>query len=130
MRGKAYEKEAFSLFRQLIYTRSNAKCHQFLQELRRITDADTSFKNYFDRFYNQNLERFCLSQSPLLFQGPSITTSPLEKINDMIKQQITYASHPRLIVSKIEGIVRKMNKYNVETEKTKLMEVHKDRYLR
>jgi hypothetical protein len=59
-------------------------------------------------------DRFCESQTPALFHGPSITTSPLEKLNDLIKIEIPHSSNPRIIVPKIEAIVTRGTKYNVK----------------
>ena len=74
----------------------------------------------------KNLDRFCLSETPPLFVGPTITSSPLEKINDLLKQQIVHSSHPRFVVTKAEFLVKKSLKYCIALEKSKLAEVHKD----
>jgi hypothetical protein len=78
---------------------------------------------------SKNFDRFCLSQTPPLFVGPSISSSPLEKINDLLKQQITHSAHPRFIVTKAEFLIKKSLKYCVSLEKSRLPEVHKDIFL-
>jgi SWIM zinc finger len=67
--------------------------------------------------------------TPPLFHGPTITTSPLEKLNDMIKNEVTHSSNPRIIVPKIETIVTRGTKNNVQLEKSKLTLAHQDYHL-
>jgi hypothetical protein len=71
-------------------------------------------------------DRFCESQTPPFFHGPSITTSPLEKINDLIKIEIPHSSNPRIILPKIEAIVTRSSKYIVQLEKSRLTLAHQD----
>lgn len=108
----------------MVFSRSKRKFTEYHDQLKEITDEN--FNTYMNRFMYNNLDRFCLSQTPPLFAGPSISSSPLEKINDLLKQHVTNSSHPRFIVNKAEFLTKKTLKYCVAFEKSKLPEVHKD----
>ena len=72
------------------------------------------------------LDRFCETQTPSFFHGLTITTSPLEKINDLIKTDIPYHTKPNFIIAKVEALTQRMTKYDIKSEKTKLTKVHRD----
>ena len=123
---KATDSNAIGLLRTMMYTKSSKEYFEASNKLTKIEDP--SFQAYMEKFMYKNLDRFCETQTPPLFHGLSITTSPLEKINDLIKTEIPYSAKPNFI-SKVEALTQRMTKYNVKVETTKLTRVHKDIYL-
>ena len=87
---------------------------------------DSAFQSYMRKTMYKLIDRFCETKTPPLFHGITITTSPLEKINDLIKMEIPYHTKPNFIITKVEAITQRMTKYDVKLEKTKLTKVHKD----
>ena len=64
-----------------------------------------------------------------MFHGLTITTSPLEKINDLIKQEVTYCMNPLPIVMAVESIIKRLNKEKYKITLTKITRSHRDKHL-
>ena len=66
----------------MVFTKSRVRCDKLYDE---ILELDEDLADYVEKNIAKHIEKFCISSTPNFFQGPSITTSPLEKLNDMLK---------------------------------------------
>ena len=67
-------------------TRSKNHFEALVEQLTKT--GSEPFQVYMNKKFYPAMDMFCDILTPAIFHGPSITTSPLEKINDMVKCQI------------------------------------------
>ena len=121
---KLNDLNVMGILKKMMYSRSYKEFSEAFVQMEDIDDA--AFQNYMNKTMYKFLDRFCETQTPSFFHGLTITTSPLEKINDLIKTDIPYHTKPNFIIAKVEALTQRMTKYDIKSEKTKLTKVHRD----
>ena len=76
--------------------------------------VDTRFQTYYRNHYAEYMPKGSESQSPNLFHGLSISSSPLEKINDLIKNKIRCVMNPVPIVSVLDNLAKRLDEHDVK----------------
>ena len=79
-------------------------------------------KHYLDR----KLAKWSIAHAPRSFFGLSITTSPLEKLNGMIKARVPAATTIPKVITKIEELACEWQKKPIKVEKSALVRVFGD----
>lgn len=115
------------LFKRMIYTKSKREYNEIVPRL--LEGENKVFAKYLEKKLLGIADMFCESQTPPLFHGPSITTSPLEKLNDLIKTQIPISAILSVIVSNVETVVKNEMGNNLKYDRSRLSLCHHDKYL-
>lgn len=99
IRKKLADKNNIELFRDVMFSKSPKEVYEALTKIEAI--ADPQFQRYLRRFFYENLAMFSEIFSANNFHGLSISTSPCEKINDMLKKLVRYETTVKQLVLQV-----------------------------
>ena len=98
------------MLRKLIHTRNRFKYRRVFREMMGMVRTEHELDLL--RKIDYNSDNFCYSQVDPVYVGTGISDSPVEKIHDITKSQITESTKYTKVVHMILHIVEDRNNYN------------------
>lgn len=77
-------------------------------------------------YFNNKLNKFSIFHAPRHFFGLSITSSPLEKLNDIIKTKLPVETTIPKVIAKIEKFGEELSKKPIKVDKSSLLKCFMD----
>ena len=118
------KKEDLALVREMAYTRNQGLV---LENKKKLVEKYEDLKN--NIAFNRP-HKWCVSLAPDAFYGLSITTSPTEKLNDLLKVKIPVETTMQAILKKGDLLEKELRQKNICTDKTKILSIFKDNRLK
>lgn len=104
LRKKTKNKKVFQHLHNAMFEKASGKYHMLLEEAKQLIekDEDADAIASFSKYANMH----CLSQSPPVFQGITISTSFHERANDLIKTFLGFERPAVFVVPKVLKIMK------------------------